>query len=88
MRYLILILLISGCSVDHEVSDSVQTITDSTHTVVVVNPVIEYCERLYPEILNPDEFSRETLITECMIVCSEGGCGIDPAVLDDLLEGL
>ena len=76
MRYLILLsLLLIGCGSDH--SGHIK-IDSTTHTIILENPITEYCERLYPEVLHPDIIERETLITECMILCSESGdCVID-----------
>lgn len=48
-------------------------VRDSEHTIHVVNPIIEYCERLYPEVLFPIEVEREQGIVECMKLCQESG---------------
>lgn len=66
MKYLLVVLLASftvGCGVGIDVSDS-------THTIVVDNPIIAFCERLYPEIIYPDEYERETNIVACLEVCT------------------
>lgn len=53
-------------------------IPDTEHTIRIINPIIEYCERLYPEVLYPIEVEREQGITDCMKLCQESGdCQID-----------
>jgi len=63
MKYIIIMLFITGCVVD---------VRDSTHRhiVEVVNPVTDYCEKLHPQILYPNELERQELITDCMEICT------------------
>jgi len=65
---LIILLLLTGCTGKIDVD-----VSDSQHTIHVDNPIIEFCERLYPEVLYPDEIERETYIVECMQLCQESG---------------
>ena len=49
------------------------------------NPIIEFCERMYPVALYPNEVIRETNITECMRLCRDGGqCTFNPANISDI----
>jgi len=67
---IILSFILIGCGGDININDT-------THTIHIVNPVIEYCERLYPSMLYPSIFERETLITSCLEVCTgSDSCGL------------
>lgn len=71
---LILILITTfllGCNTGVNVSDSY-------HHIVIDNPIIEFCERLYPEVIYKDYIERELLIVECLSVCnSNDTCTVD-----------
>ena len=78
---LISILSISGCTSDVNVSDSY-------HHIVIDNPIIEFCERLYPDTLYPDPFEQDSLIVHCMSLCSDSNsCSVDLDQLNLLEEG-
>lgn len=78
MKHLLLSLVIvflTGCNTKVIMDGESRIRIDDVH---VVNPVIEFCERLYPEVLYPNEIEREIGITECMKLCSEGSqCSVD-----------
>lgn len=48
-------------------------VSDSEHVIRVENPIIEFCERLHPPVLYPNDIERETLTVACMKLCSESG---------------
>lgn len=73
MKILILIIILSNIACNGRME-----VSDSTHTVRAINPIIEYCERLYPEILYPDLKEQEIFIVDCLRVCSDtNSCTVD-----------
>lgn len=81
MKYLLMLLFLVGCGMEVDVEDS-------DHTISVVNPIIEFCERLHPPILYPDEIERQEGIVSCMKICSTSSdCAITVPVeaLEDIL---
>lgn len=82
-------MVLLGCGTDHEIGgEAFVRIDPIRNTISIVNPIIEFCERLYPEILYPNQYEREIEVTTCMRLCSESGsCTIDTEVIDDLLPG-
>ena len=81
-KLLLTTLFLFGCGSEHNVE-----VDDSEHLVKVVNPVVEFCEKLHPKILFPDEFERQTEIVECLEACTgeDSKCGGIP---EELLNGL
>lgn len=74
----VLLILISGCGGSFDVN-----VRDSRHVIEVENPIIEYCERLYPEILYPNVIQREMNIVDCLQICQETeSCTVDIPVLE------
>jgi len=69
---ILLFLANASCDTTHTLKGG----TDST--VRVINPIIEFCERLYPVTLYPDTTAREPGITDCMQLCQDSGdCAVD-----------
>ena len=60
-----LILIVSACGVDVEVDTK-----SSEHTIKVVNPIIEFCERLHPEFRYSSYEEREIEIIDCLETCT------------------
>lgn len=77
MKYLVpILLLLTGCyaHIPSKVTLEAEPIDGE---VRFVNPIIEFCERLHPEILYPNEYIRESMIVQCMASCVESGnCGV------------
>lgn len=75
---IMLLLVATACGSSHTVGGSaVVDIKSGEYTIRVENPVIEFCERMHPEALYPDEIDRETRIIECMKLCStSNACNI------------
>lgn len=84
---MVTLLVLCSCGSSHELTGGAHIEIDSTtNTIHIVNPIIEFCERLFPAVLYPDVVDRETRITECMRLCSESGqCTVE--VPDFLNEG-
>jgi hypothetical protein len=78
-KHFLFITLISllGCS--NTIDGTAHLVVDSsTHTIEISNPIIQWCQTLYPEILYPNEVERQTNIVECMQICSESGqCSVE-----------
>jgi hypothetical protein len=77
MKHLIVILalVLTGCGSDHSISGGAKIDIDE---IRIVNPIIEFCERLHPAVLYPNDVQRETLITDCMRLCQDSGeCAVD-----------
>jgi hypothetical protein len=72
---LITFLILTSCGTEHTINGGAKITIDDIH---IINPIIEFCERLHPEVLYPNELQREALITECMKLCSDSGeCTVD-----------
>lgn len=86
---ILIALTLTACGSSHELTGGAHIEIDSTtNTIHIINPIIEFCERLYPTILYPDALERERGITDCLRLCSEGGeCTVDVGAIDGLLPG-
>jgi hypothetical protein len=86
---LTLTLVTMGCATDHDIGgEAFIRIDPIRNTISIVNPIVEFCERLYPEILYPNEYEREIEVTSCMKLCSESGaCAVDVGSIEGLLPG-
>lgn len=83
---LLVLVATTSCSSQNNIGGEAHLIIDPLdNTIHVINPIIEFCERLYPDVLYPDVVEREENITDCMRLCSESGqCVVDIGSIDGL----
>lgn len=84
---LLILILSMSCQSSHtfSVKGSAKIIIDPVsgeirNIVHIDNPIIEFCERMYPTSIYPNEIIRETNITDCMRICQDSHqCVFNPA---------
>lgn len=77
-RATLLVLLMFGTTNCGSTHTAQITAEDGKYEVIIVDPLTNYCRSLHPEVLYPDEFERQTLIVQCMKICStSNACNIE-----------